>query len=125
MRSYSRFKTDLDVQCRLDGSDHAVGLYNLSCGGCMIEAPDVPARTGDAVTIALNARIVVPGRIVWRVEKNVGVKFDIPVHQKVVEHFGYRNEQFDGDDPRDRFGIPLIEIRETASGILEQEGVAS
>lgn len=119
MRSFSRFKTDLDVECRMNGDAHSVGLYNLSCGGCMIEAPHFDAETGDAVHIALNAKILVPGHIVWRVVKNVGIKFDIPVHQKVVEHFGYANEQFDGDDPRDRFGIPLVDIRETASGALE------
>lgn len=119
MRSYNRFKTDLEVTCKLAGKKHKVGLYNLSSGGCMIEAATVEAGEGDAVEISLNSKIKVPGHIVWRVDKNVGVKFEIPLHQKVVHHFGYRDEQFDRDDPRDRFGIPLIDIRTEAAGAFD------
>lgn len=111
MRSYSRFKTDLDIQCTFGAEKYTLGLYNLSCGGCMIEAPGIGAKEGDTVAIALNAKIVVPGIVVWRIDKNMGIKFDVPLHQRVVEHFGYRDESFDGEDPRDRFGIPLTDIR--------------
>lgn len=119
MRLYNRFKTDQEIGCEFDGQTHNVGLYNLSCGGCMIEAANLDAIVGKAVTVSLNAKIKVPGHIVWRVEKNVGVKFDVPVHQKVVEHFGYLNESFDANDPRDRFGIPLVEIRSAAAGTFD------
>lgn len=119
MRSYNRFKTDQEIACNFDGESHRVGLYNLSCGGCMIEAATLDAVVGKSVTIGLNAKIKVPGHIVWRVDKNAGVKFDIPVHQKVVEHFGYLDETFDANDPRDRFGIPLVEIRTSSAGAFD------
>lgn len=119
MRAFNRFKTDQDVTCVVDGEKMTVGLYNLSCGGCMIEAPDADIGIGSEVQIGLNAKIIVPGHVVWAVDKNVGVKFSVPLHTKVVEHFGYENEVFDDNDPRDRFGIPLVEIRATAAGIIE------
>ena len=119
MRSYNRFQTDLDVICKFDGEADAVGLYNLSCGGCMIETRSELAEKGTPVEITLSDKISVPGRIVWRIEKNAGIKFDVPLHQRVVEHFGYVDEHFDRDDPRDRFGIPLIEIRDQAAGRID------
>ena len=119
MRSYSRFTTNLEIICTVEGKEHALGLYNLSSGGCMIEAPDVGDQEGRPIEIALNPKIKVPGHVAWQIDKNMGVKFDIPLHQKVVEHFGYSDEQFDRNDPRDRFGIPLVEVRTTAAGMIE------
>jgi len=119
MRLYNRFATDLEIVCKIDGEKVSVGLYNLSCGGCMIEKSGTVFEEGQDVQVALNPKITVPGKIVWCVEKNAGIKFDIPLHQKVVEHFGYQDEHFDRDDPRDRFGIPLIEIRAHASGAFD------
>ncbi len=116
MRSFNRFKTDQDIRCSHKGKLYKAGLYNLSCGGCMIEAAHDALVPGDAVQIALNPKIRVPGHIVWRVDKNIGIKFDVPVHQTVLEHFGYRDELFDGDDPRDRFGIPLTEMQSVMGG---------
>jgi len=119
MRTYNRFATDQDVICKVDGEDFTVGLYNLSCGGCMIETPSEAAVEGQELQVTLNPKITVPGKIVWRINKNAGIKFDIPLHQKVVEHFGYEDELFDRDDPRDRFGIPLVEIRAQAAGAFD------
>ncbi len=119
MRSYNRFQTDQEVICQFDGEADAVGLYNLSCGGCMIETQSELAKEGAEVEITLNDKISVPGHVVWRINKNAGIKFDVPLHQRVVEHFGYADEFFDRDDPRDRFGIPLIEIRGQAAGAID------
>ncbi|MFZ1741897.1 MAG: PilZ domain-containing protein [Pontixanthobacter sp.] len=120
MRSYNRFTTDQEIDCLIGRTKHKVALYNLSCGGCMIETPDDDAVEGASVKIVLTGKAVMPGKIAWRVGKNAGVKFDLPLHQKVVEHFGYSDdEEFDRDDPRDRFGIPLVEVRSMAAGMIE------
>lgn len=120
MRSYNRFRVDQEIGCRIDGKSVTASLYNLSSGGCMIETTDAAAQQGAEVGVALTDKVQMPGRIVWRLGKNAGVKFDLPLHQKVVEHFGYTQEEdFDRDDPRDRFGIPLVEIREQAAGMIE------
>ena len=116
MRQFNRFKTDLKIACLFNGDEHTVGLYNLSCGGCMIEAASVAATEGMPIEINLNEKIKTIGHIAWRFERNVGVKFDIPLHPKVVEHFGYEDEAFDRNDPRDRFGMPLVEVRSRSAG---------
>ncbi|MDN3645688.1 PilZ domain-containing protein [Pontixanthobacter aestiaquae] len=120
MRSYNRFRVDQEIDCRIDGKGVVASLYNLSSGGCMIETDEKLAQEGSEVEINLTNKIAMPGRIVWRVSKNAGIKFDLPLHQKVVEHFGYsEDEEFDRNDPRDRFGIPLVEIRAQAAGMIE------
>ncbi|MXO89859.1 PilZ domain-containing protein [Pontixanthobacter aquaemixtae] len=120
MRSYNRFRTDQEIECRIGGKDLIVSLYNLSCGGCMIETSDDAAEEGAEVELSLTGKTTIPGRIVWRLGKNTGIKFDLPLHQKMVEHFGYSDEEdFDRNDPRDRFGIPLVDIRPVAAGMIE------
>lgn len=120
MRSYNRFKTDQEIDCVIGRKKHKVALYNLSCGGCMIETPADDAVHGAKVKIVLAGKAIMPGKIAWRVGKNAGIKFELPLHQKVVEHFGYeKDEEFDRDDPRDRFGIPIIDVPPIAAGMIE------
>ena len=119
MRSYNRFKTDHKVECRIGRKKGTVSLYNLSSGGCMIETGSKLAEQGVRVEVKLSEKVAMPGKIVWRVDRNVGIKFDLPLHQKVVEALGYSaEEEFDRDDPRDRFGIPLVECS-VAAGLIE------
>lgn len=85
----------------------------------MIESPSKLAKEGAEIEVVLTDKVTMPGRIVWRIDKNAGIKFDLPLHPKVVEHFGYEDdEEFDRDDPRDRFGIPLVEYS-SAAGLIE------
>ena len=120
MRSYNRFRVDQEIDCRIDGKGVVASLYNLSSGGCMIETTEERAEDGAVVEIGLTDKVVMPGRIVWRLGKNAGIKFDLPLHQKVVEHLGYsEDEEFDRNDPRDRFGIPIVDFRDRAAGMIE------
>lgn len=117
MRSYNRFKTDETIECRTAHGTSAVALYNLSCGGCMIEASGETLAKGARVELTLNSQTVLPARVAWRIDGNAGIKFDHPLHPSVVEAMGYdEDEEFDRDDPRDRFGIPLVERLHMAAG---------
>lgn len=108
MRSYNRFDTDQEIECTVGKAKKVVRLYNLSSGGCMIESDHAELRTGAQIAVRLGPKTVIPGRIVWRSDKNVGIKFETPVHQKVVQHYGYTpGEEFDRYDARDRFGLPI------------------
>ena len=109
MRSFNRFSTDEEVQLRLDGERDVATLYNLSCGGCMLEIRNPAAQVGAFVDVELRDVAVAHGHIVWRIEEKAGVKFTTPLHQKIVELLGYSGsvERFDSEDPRDRFGLPL------------------
>lgn len=110
MRSYNRFIVDQEIECVIDDVRDFVMLYNLSSGGCMIETGNIAASEGDHIDIVLKDLGAVPGKIVWKVGRNAGVKFELVLHQRVVEYFGFSGSQedFDQHDPRDRFGIPLI-----------------
>lgn len=117
MRSYNRFTTDQTVWFETESQSGDAALYNLSSGGCMIELSDEGAETGAPLIVTLKEGVELPGTIVWRIGKNAGIKFEVPLHTKVVESFGYdEDEEFDRNDPRDRFGIPLVETREAAAG---------
>ena len=122
MRSYNRFIVDEEVECEIDGSRDFIMLYNLSCGGCMIESSNPALIFGSKINIDLRGMAQMRGRVVWRVEKCAGIKFENVLHQKVVEFLGFSasTEDFDAHDPRDRFGIPLdAPSGRTAAGFIE------
>ncbi|MCB2088762.1 MAG: PilZ domain-containing protein [Sphingomonadaceae bacterium] len=110
MRSYNRFVIDKEIACQIKGRTLTVGLYNLSCGGCMIESASKGVRKDARIVLQINDKTEMPGKIVWRIGKNAGIKFDLPLHHAVVAAMGptASDEDFDQYDPRDRFGIPLI-----------------
>lgn len=119
MRAFNRFKTDEMIDCAVSGKRGKVALYNLSCGGCMIESGSKLIKQGAPVGLVLRDRIEVRGRVAWRIGKNAGIKFEQALHPRVVEQFGYVDEEFDRHDPRDRFGIPLVEMLHSSAGRLD------
>lgn len=119
MRAFNRFKTDEMIDCAVGGRRGKVALYNLSCGGCMIECASKLLRQGAAVRLVLRETIEVSGTVAWRVGKNAGIKFEQTLHPRVVEQFGYEDEEFDRNDPRDRFGIPLVAMLHAGAGRLD------
>ncbi|MHA6333950.1 PilZ domain-containing protein [Qipengyuania sp. CAU 1752] len=110
MRAYNRFVTDEETSVVLDGEKDIATLYNLSCGGCMIDLRSAGAVVGSHIELNLRDMVTAQGTIVWRIENYAGVKFETPVHQKIVQMLGYNSteEGFDAEDPRDRFGLPLF-----------------
>lgn len=109
MRSFNRFSTDEEIAVFIEGERDVATLYNLSCGGCMIELRNPAAREGASVEVNLRDMVTATGHVVWRIDDKAGIKFGTPVHQKIVQMLGYTSmlEGFDADDPRDRFGLPL------------------
>lgn len=110
MRSYNRFIIDQEVECNIDGLRDFVTLYNLSSGGCMIESSNAMLKSGAEVIVDLKGFHRARGEVVWRIERNAGIKFDIPVHRSVIDHLGYRDQggEFEVHEPTDRFGLPLL-----------------
>lgn len=109
MRSFNRFSTDEEIAVVIEGERDVATLYNLSCGGCMIELHNPAAREGAQVELNLRDMASAQGHVVWRIEGKAGIKFATPVHHKIVQLLGYTSasENFDEEDPRDRFGLPL------------------
>lgn len=118
-RAFNRFKTDEMIDCAVGGKRGKVALYNLSSGGCMIESASKQLKVGARVVLTLRDRIEISGEVVWRIGNNAGIRFDQMLHPRVVEQFGYDDEDFDRHDPRDRFGIPLVEMLKASAGRLD------
>ena len=120
MRSYNRSTIDKEIACRVDGIRDYVTLYNLSSGGCMIESFGDMAE-GSRVDLDLNDITSMKGTVVWRIEKNAGIKFDVPLHPAVVQSMDLADigEDFDRHDPRDRFGIPLVGTLHKPAGYMD------
>ena len=110
MRSYNRFVIDQEVECTIEGVRDMVGLYNLSSGGCMIESSSSLLKPGVEVVVDLKGFHRARGTVVWRIDRNAGIKFEIPLHHSVIEHMGYRESsgEFEVHEPTDRFGLPLF-----------------
>ncbi|MDA7787794.1 PilZ domain-containing protein [Sphingomonadaceae bacterium] len=121
MRSYNRLQTNQTIECEIDGARETVQIYNLSCGGCMIETGACNAQEGESLEVFLGPQISMPGKVAWRVGSNAGVQFLLPLHQAVVEAFGFSadDEDFDREDRRDRFGLPLIGVNHSGAGRIE------
>lgn len=123
MRAYGRLKIDLQIRCDFGGESKDVQLYNLSRGGCMIELDDAPGdnvEAGTEVKIQLGDAETVPGKVAWLRKRNLGVEFCEPISRETVEEFGYPDdEDFDRDDPRDRYGLPLVSNLKTAAGHID------
>lgn len=110
MRSYHRFTIDQEIDCRVEGVRDVATLYNLSSGGCMIECTNELLKEGAEIQVDLKGLLRAPGTVVWRIGRNAGVKFEIPVHHSVIEQLGYRENagEFEVHEPLDRFGLPLF-----------------
>lgn len=112
-RNYERFAVDKEVECFYGERRDFVLLYDLSVGGCMIEAPESGVKGGDAVHLKLYDFIEISGRVVWEKGGNAGVRFDQPLHDAAVKFLGFTPSTvtFEQMEPRDRFGRPHRMVR--------------
>ena len=108
-RSWSRHAIKKDVVCTIEGRRDVVFLYDLSTAGCMMEVPHDDVAVGDLVRVELLDFETAQGEVVWRAERNAGVRFNSPVHEAIVRHMGFTPvvSTFDEQLPRDRFGRAL------------------
>ena len=121
MRLYNRMETDLPIVCAFDGRSEPVQLYNLSSGGCMVEAAPDGLAVGMNTKVVLDNTIELSGRVAWHIGRNVGIQFDVPLHAAVINKFGYAasGEGFDATECLDRFGLPLDAARHASAGHRE------
>ncbi|GFM28695.1 PilZ domain-containing protein [Novosphingobium sp. PY1] len=108
-REHERFIIDREVECFVGERRHEVFVYDLSAGGCMIEAPHLELEGGTLIHLRLNHFIEAQGRIVWLAKGHAGVRFDWRLAEVEVRHLGFtpRQEPFETIAPCDRLGRPL------------------
>ena len=64
-REHERFIIDREVECFVGERRYEVFVYDLSAGGCMIEAPHLELEGGTLIHLRLNHFIEAQGKIVW------------------------------------------------------------
>ncbi|MCJ2176969.1 PilZ domain-containing protein [Novosphingobium album (ex Hu et al. 2023)] len=108
-RNYERFVVDKDIECYVGERRYNVILYDLSSGGCMIEAPQAPLTDGVVIHLRMNKFIETSGQVVWLAAGNAGVRFGELLHEAAVRHLGFTPSDlpFDEMTPTDRFGRRL------------------
>lgn len=112
-RRYDRFVVDKEIECFLGERRDFVLLYDLSVGGCMLEAPNIGGRGGDTVVLKLTDFIDISGRIVWEKDGVAGVRFDHKLGEATVRYLGFTPSTltFEQLEPRDRWGRLLPALR--------------
>lgn len=108
-RNWSRHLVEKEVGCSIGEVRAAAFLYDLCCGGCMIELATADDALGKAAVVELYELECARGEIVWQSGRCAGVRFDEPIHEAVVRHVGFNPPAapFEEQAPRDRFGRVL------------------
>jgi hypothetical protein len=74
------------VRVREGGRESGV-VENLSAGGCAICSSGF-YPVGATVFVSIASFQPFTGRVVWRDDGRIGVEFDRPLHQAIVDHIG-------------------------------------
>jgi hypothetical protein len=104
-----RLGSEAEVNCVLDGTEHRLSLYDLSASGCMLDAPHGLLPRGRRLVLRFLRNLAVPARIVWQRGGRVGLRFQTPLQQDLVEQLSdtIRLEAVERYAFHDRFGRPV------------------
>jgi len=61
-------------------------MTDLSASGCRFFSMDTPLAVGDAVSVRIAGLEGVPGRVRWVQGSTMGIRFERPLYEPVVEH---------------------------------------
>jgi hypothetical protein len=118
-RGFERISVDREIQFYINEIAEWAMLYDLSCGGAMIEVASKQIDVGDSVRLNLFDFATVAGRVAWKSEKNVGVRFDSALDDATVRHLGFWSSALDFDEcfPKDRFGQLIPDLPQSTSDL--------
>jgi PilZ domain len=116
-RAFGRVSFEQEIQCHINDVAEWVLLYDLSCGGAMIEVASGQIKVGDSVRLNLFDFATMSGRIAWKSERNAGVRFDSLLGDAIVRHLGFWSSSLGFDDclPKDRLGQLIPDLPAAAS----------
>lgn len=94
-RAAHRFPTDLEAECRSCNRTWTSRLCNISATGCMIECPEPSLPESALLRLRLRGLTAIDGQVVWQNRGHVGIRFNVPLHQAVMEHLGFREAEIE------------------------------
>ena len=81
-------QADIRVKCRTrSGISADLRMLDLSAGGFMAECVGWSAQPGERILVTLPGLETQPGEMVWQEDGKVGVVFERPLHEVVLERF--------------------------------------
>lgn len=79
------------VQGCLNGAVLRLFTYDLSMDGCMIETGDASVVEGSIIELTLVPGTPTIGKVIWRKNRNAGIKFDTKLDPQLVATLVLRN----------------------------------
>lgn len=92
-RAAHRFATDLEAECRSCNRSWSAQLRNISVTGCMILCPEPSLPDSALLRLRLKGLTAIDGQIVWQNRGHAGIRFNVPLHQALVEHLGFHEPE--------------------------------
>lgn len=85
-----------EIDAHLDGAPLSLFVYDLSMDGCMIETDDPRIVEDTVLDLAFDERTAVGATVIWRKNRNAGLKFldrlRSPVVAALIERNGNEGE---------------------------------
>jgi hypothetical protein len=72
------------IEGRLDGAPLRLFAYDLSMDGCMVETEDIRLAEGAVVELVLDPATTVSAKVIWRKNRNAGLKFEAKLEPGLV-----------------------------------------
>lgn len=85
VRTDERFGSDLATVARFPESGIALSVVDVSHTGCRIRSGSELARVGATIIITISELADVSGEIVWAKDGYSGVRFHMPISDKLVD----------------------------------------
>ena len=84
-RREARRVTQARVEIRVGGRTVQCLMRNLSRSGCMVVNVGLLAEIGAPLEVWLEPGVEVPGSVAWQLGECIGVSFDQPVKETIIE----------------------------------------
>ena len=84
-RREARRVTQARVEIRVGGRTVQCLMRNLSRSGCMVENVALLVEVGAPIEVFLAPEVGVPGAVAWQLGECIGVSFDQPVKETIIE----------------------------------------
>lgn len=88
-RATPRLVTDFEASWNAQGERGTALVYNISMGGCMIEAADGRLFAGDRLALTMPKIPSIDGSVVWQDRGCAGVRFHLQLDEVIVNEIGF------------------------------------
>jgi hypothetical protein len=85
-RAAYRFLTDTTVHCRVPASPAKGTISDISTHGCRLRIGRGVILPGSTILLELLPGFHAIGHVVWKNERDAGIRFDTPLHNTLIDN---------------------------------------